>query len=272
VGILATGLAVTSVTGIVVAPTASAKDTDPDFVLIEEDLEHILKQIQIAEAHAAGGQLRCATRTDTTGKCVPDPALPLGLRTVDGSFNNLEHPTYGSADQPFPKKLPARWRRGEAAPAGAPGNNPANTAMCEPGTTCYAQRQGFVYDSEPRVISNLIVDQTIANPAAQNAADNTPGSSIDPDGNVFIPNTAPDEGLSAPFNAWFTFFGQFFDHGLDLVNKGGNGTLVVPLRPDDPLYVEGSQTNFLMLTRATRYPGPDGEVGTGTPPASASGA
>ena len=261
-GILATALAVTGVTGIAGAPAASARDANPDFVLIEEDLEHILKQIQIAEAHAAGGQLLCASRTDTTGKCVPDPALPLGLRTVDGSFNNLENPTYGAADQPFPKKLPARWRRGEAAPAGAPGNNPANTAMCEPGTTCYAQRQGFVYDSEPRVISNLIVDQTVANPAAQNAAANNPGSTIDADGNVFIPNTAPDEGLSAPFNAWFTFFGQFFDHGLDLVNKGGNGTLVVPLRPDDPLYVEGSQTNFLMLTRATRYPGPDGQVGT----------
>ena len=51
----------------------------------------------------------------------------------------------------------------------------------------------------------------------------------------FIPNTAPDEGLSAPFNAWFTFFGQFFDHGLDLVDKGGNGTVFIPLQPDDPL-------------------------------------
>ena len=128
VGVLAGAVAITGMTGIVATPGASAKDTNPDFVLIEEDLEHILKQIQIAEAHAAGGQLLCATRTDTTGKCVPDPALPLGLRTVDGSFNNLEHPTYGSADQPFPKKLPARWRRGEAVPPGAPGNNPANTA------------------------------------------------------------------------------------------------------------------------------------------------
>ena len=35
--------------------------------------------------------------------------------------------------------------------------------------------------------------------------------------------------LSAPFNSWFTLFGQFFDHGLDLVNKGGNGTVFIPL-------------------------------------------
>ena len=54
--------------------------------------------------------------------------------------------------------------------------------------------------------------------------------------NVVITNTAPDEGLSAPFNSWFTLFGQFFDHGLDLVDKGGNGTVFIPLMPDDPLY------------------------------------
>ena len=69
--------------------------------------------------------------------------------------------------------------------------------------------------------------------------------------NVHLPNVAPDEGLSAPFNSWFTLFGQFFDHGLDLVNKGGSGTVFIPLQPDDPLYVVGSHTNFMVLTRAT---------------------
>ena len=64
-------------------------------------------------------------------------------------------------------------------------------------------------------------------------------------------NLAPDEGLSASFNSWFTLFGQFFDHGLDLVGKGQSGTVFIPLQPDDPLYVPGSQTNFMVLTRAT---------------------
>ena len=77
--------------------------------------------------------------------------------------------------------------------------------------------------------------------------------------NVHLPNVAPDEGLSAPFNSWFTLFGQFFDHGLDLVNKGGSGTVFIPLQPDDPLYVEGSDTNFMVLTAprwlAGRHPG-----------------
>ncbi len=70
--------------------------------------------------------------------------------------------------------------------------------------------------------------------------------------NVKITNVAPDEGLSAPFNSWFTLFGQFFDHGLDLVNKGGSGTVFIPLLPDDPLYDPTSATNFMVLTRAPR--------------------
>src|SRR3546814_19195941 len=73
---------------------------------------------------------------------------------------------------------------------------------------------------------------------------------------LVIPNVAPDEGLSAPFNGWMTFFGQFFDHGLDLISKGGAGTIYVPLQPDDPLYVPGGHTNFMVLTRATQFDGP----------------
>ena len=86
---------------------------------------------------------------------------------------------------------------------------------------------------------------------------------IEMDGNnVLLPDVAPDEGLSAPYNSWMTLFGQFFDHGLDLVSKGGSGTVYIPLQPDDPLYVEGSPTNFMVLTRATNQPGPDGILGT----------
>ncbi|MDZ4194963.1 MAG: peroxidase family protein [Pseudomonas sp.] len=81
-------------------------------------------------------------------------------------------------------------------------------------------------------------------------------------GTVVIPNIAPDEGLTAPFNSWMTLFGQFFDHGLDLVNKGGSGTVYIPLQPDDPLYVEGSHSNFMVVTRATNQPGADGILGT----------
>jgi hypothetical protein len=66
-----------------------------------------------------------------------------------------------------------------------------------------------------------------------------------------IPNIAPD-GVSAPANAWFTIFGQGFDHGLDHINKGGNGKVYVPVLPGDPLYNPDSpQTNFMVVTRGT---------------------
>jgi Ca2+-binding RTX toxin-like protein len=81
-------------------------------------------------------------------------------------------------------------------------------------------------------------------------------------GNVVITNSAPDEGLSAPFNSWFTLFGQFFDHGLDLVAKGGSGTVFIPLQTDDPLYDPTSPTNFMVLTRASVSAGTDGIMNT----------
>ena len=68
---------------------------------------------------------------------------------------------------------------------------------------------------------------------------------------IVLPNVSPDEGLSASFNSWFTLFGQFFDHGLDLVAKGQSGTVLIPLQPDDPLFDPASATNFMVLTRAT---------------------
>ena len=82
----------------------------------------------------------------------------------------------------------------------------------------------------------------------------------------FIGNIAPDEGLSAGFNAWMTFFGQFFDHGLDLVNKGGNGIIYIPLSRTIRCTTRRSpQTNFMVLTRATNiavHAGDDGNLGT----------
>lgn len=400
----------------------------------QSDLEFILQQIKIAEAHAGGASLY-----DLVG----NPLLPYGLRTVDGTYNNLvpgqQH--YGSADQTMPRLLEPEFRDaengidGNGAPPGFPGSGTQ---------TSYEQTSGYVVDSQPRVISNLIVDQSLNNPAAVMAALEYAGSSdvfgdaqlvanalaalktaeaaaqgnsalveasaallaastaaaqaaaeaaaqaqaeadadalahseslalvtaaqaaegaalaalifalnnggdvvgtlatynaaaaataaaqeqagtagesaaasaalameaqtvalaaatqlasdtaahelllaevaessaevaaaqaaldglldglgiVMDNGTVQVPNVSPDEGLSAPFNAWMSLFGQFFDHGLDLVNKGGSGTVYIPLQPDDPLYVEGSHSNFMVLTRATNQPGPDGSLGT----------
>ena len=112
-----------------------------------------------------------------------------------------------------------------------------NFRTAESGTS-YNQTSGTVIDSQPRTISNLIVDQTATNPAAVATAAAVDGSVLvsgtrtdgTPFQTYFIPNVMPDGGLSAPFNSYMTFFGQFFDHGLDLVNKGGNGTVFIPLQ------------------------------------------
>ncbi|WP_192985248.1 peroxidase family protein [Pseudomonas sp. EggHat1] len=400
----------------------------------QSDLEFILQQIKIAEAHAAGASLY-----DLVG----NPLLPYGLRTVDGTYNNLVpgQEQYGSADQIMPRLLEPEFRDAENGidGAGAPPGFPGSGTQ-----TSYEQTSGYVVDSQPRIISNLIVDQSLNNPAAVMAALEYAGSSdvfgdaqlvanalaalktaeaaaqgnsalveasaallaasaaaaqaaaeaaaqvqaqadadalahsealalvtaaqaaegaalaalifalnnggdvvgtlatynaataataaaqeqagtagesaaasaalameaqivaqtaatqlasdtaahelvlaevaessaevaaaqaaldgllddmgiVMDNGSVQVPNVSPDEGLSAPFNAWMSLFGQFFDHGLDLVNKGGSGTVYIPLQPDDPLYVEGSHSNFMILTRATNQPGPDGILGT----------
>ena len=218
------------------------------FNLNLSDVRFILKQIKIAEAHAASATPAnpCGTLLGTGPNQIPNgnqqgAELPWGLRTVDGTCNNLlaGKSKLGAADTVFPRSAPARFRGAENG-------------------TSYTQKKGTVVDSHPRVVSNLVVDQTPTNPAAVAAAGE--GAVPDASGTLPIPNVAPDVGLSAPFNSLFTIFGQFFDHGLDLTTKGG-GTVMMPLKEDDPLFVPGSPTNFMILTRATNQPGPDGITG-----------
>lgn len=424
--------------------------------LVRHDLEYILKQIKIAERHAAGEDLRKlvaeAGGLDPNAAETPAQAhlLPYGLRTVDGTYNNLVEgrETWGAANQPFPDiSSPNYLNEGDDGmmfgtpdhPVWLTNNNytpgtPTGLPMLPPGT---------VVDADPRLISNLVADQTLDNPAAIGAALNYAGitgaaqkaaileiqsaraaiadaiadagsasgaiaglqaavsaaeeavtqaeaaliiaqeaneanqaahaddlaelqqaqdafdvaynalmaifedgiseeefaqlptinadylaaqqqlslsqqveslsrseaeastiavtnaqtavstgnselataqqnlttgqadaqaataaieaakaeladllaeKGIVMDGNtVLIPNVAPDIGDSAPYNSMFTLFGQFFDHGLDLIAKGGSGTVYIPLSPDDPLYNPASpHTNFMVLTRASR--------------------
>lgn len=302
------------------------------------DLQFILAQIQLSEQHAAGTPLSAL---------IENPLLPYGVRTVDGSYNNIVdgREYWGAADQPFARLLDAYYLNDNDGDSiqlfFAPSASPVvidNTNYGQPGS---------VVDADPRIISNLIADQTstnrllllnllfnagIADPvaaagkvvaaeslmkatqaelgvrteAAKQAAATLADIKLDSadeyaaaqqklalenealalattaasdaaakfgeliagygliyeNGTWVVENVAPDEGLSAPYNSWFTLFGQFFDHGLDLLPKGGNGTVYIPLQPDDPLYVEGSRTNFMVVTRATSSAGPDGILGT----------
>ncbi|NUS50143.1 MAG: heme peroxidase [Nocardioidaceae bacterium] len=209
------------------AQPSSAAPVGAGFTLQRSDLEFILKQIKIAERHVAGqtpdGSYPCSAMLDETGtaeNAIPTngpngEVLPWGLRTVSGTCNNLipGQQNFGAADQTFPHKVPREFRPAYATP-----NTP-------------------VTDAQPRTISNLIVDQTITNPAAVAASGEDPATHGRAD-TLSIPNVAPDVGLSAPFNSVFTLFGQFFDHGLDLVAKPGP-TIRIPLQADDPLVTHG---------------------------------
>jgi hypothetical protein len=324
------------------------------FKLNVADLVFVLKQIKIGEANSAahsGDNAVALTKVwvDANGNtftidpltdlpytaeaaalagytlAIPSPMAPFGIRTVDGSFNNIVEgrETWGAADQAMARLLPSYYRDeadGEQVDLNGP-NVPGGVVD----NTNYGS-DGNVVDSDPRLISNLIADMSFNNPAAivaalsfaefngewsgdvygaggaletiQTAFADLHAVLSDPlgdhaaanatfdaavavfgvvrDGNsISIPNIAPDEGLSTPFNAWMTFFGQFFDHGLDLINKGNNGTVYVPLPANDPLRTHGPdgiagngdevppQQAFMVLTRAT--PNGDTETNQTTP-------
>src|SRR5215213_1376840 len=247
------------------APPVNQAPDGQGFTVTAGDLKFILRQIKIAERHVATmtPDNPCRTLVGPGRLQVPERMTPWGLRTVDGSCNNLipGNEKFAATDQPFPRLTTPRFKDAEGSPPGFP---PAASSS-------YKQKKGNVYDSRPRTISNLIVDQTSTNPAAIAAAGfpvRTQGNDglvpcttdpvLNPDGTVlkpssptvnaqgnptecvpshktlFIPNVTTDVGLSPPYNSLFTFFGQFFDHGVDQTVKSG-GTVFVPLHADDPL-------------------------------------
>ncbi|MCW2928696.1 MAG: heme peroxidase [Thermoleophilia bacterium] len=262
------------------------------FVLNAGDMRFILKQIKIAENHATregpdGQPVAGAPLVGSGPNQIANPLLPYGLRTVDGSENNLQpgQGGHGAANKPFPRLAAPSFMTAEDS------NIPGMGPVGPPGGTTYAQKAGSVVDSRPRTVSNLIVDQTESNPAAVKAAGRPnrtflgqpaipcsapnapPAGTCIPKGQTLpIPNVTTDVGLSPPFNSWFTIFGQFFDHGIDSTTKSG-GTVFVPLKDDDPLIAgpDGQRgtsddlpvrQRFMVLTRAKNQPGPDGRLGT----------
>ncbi len=331
VGLFGTGL----VTGAGVNAAQNTSDVGSGFTVTRSDLAFILKQIKISERHsrslngdeptqgpnpdALHDPQYCSSLVGPNPDQIPDYLTAYGLRTVDGGCNNLvpaallnpddspvidtNGPTppapvavqkykTAEADLPFPRLTSPVFRNADPITPDFP--------VGPLGPTSYAQKQGNVVDQQPRVISNLIVDQTSTNPAAVAAAEfpvrtqgnlgliacgvhpddpstpaidesNPPGC-IPAHKTLFIPNVTTDVGLSPPYNSLFTFFGQFFDHGVDQTVKSGSN-VYVPLRADDPLRTLGPDgdptTNdqvpasqaFMVLTRAQNQPGPDGILG-----------
>lgn len=191
-----------------------------------------------------------------------DPFSIQGIRTVDGTFNNISHvsivdqygnfvntDTFGGLNQPFiyyttPNFVDLPGTFGGTGLFGFDNN------YAQAGST--ANPSGDVTDATPRIISNLVADTSVNNPFLP-----TDGSHVGNPGDPSI--------FVTPFNSLMTIFGQFFDHGLDFIAKGGSGTVVIPLLPGDPNYVVGSSTNFMAMTRATVTPIVGSTLPDGTP-------
>src|SRR5262245_51874990 len=101
------------------------------------DLLFILDQIQIAEANTAG-----ASMTDL----LANVTLPFGLRTVDGSLNNLVpgQTEFGAADNIFPRVGGVDPTLQPADPVAFPVPG-SPQAVGDP--TSYAQTSGNVFDA-----------------------------------------------------------------------------------------------------------------------------
>ncbi len=98
----------------------------------------------------------------------------------------------------------------------------------------------------------MITDPTspLYNPAAAGAATNSlpdaefAGLQFNGQDTAFVANAGVLGG--GRYNGWFVAFGQFFDHGLDFVNRDTDptATITVNLSPNDPLYDADGANNI----------------------------
>ncbi len=132
-GLLAVGLASVTLT---TPPAQASGVVGQGFTITPSDLAFILEQIKIAEHHAATltPSNPCGTLVGPGPNQIHDLLSPFGLRTVDGSCNNLfaGRETFGAADLPFPRlTTPGSVRRRECRPASsgraAPRSRPRRT-------------------------------------------------------------------------------------------------------------------------------------------------
>src|SRR4051795_10369047 len=161
--VVATTIGLT-ITALVPPAAAAPAPVGQGFTVTAGDLAFILKQIKISEHHASTYTPAnpCGTLVGSAPDQIPDRLSSFGLRTVDGSCNNLfpGRETFAAADQQFPRLSKRTFVDPEPAP-----DFPVPSAP-----NGYTSKKGSVIDAKPRTVSNLIVDQTSTNPSAVHAA------------------------------------------------------------------------------------------------------
>ena len=179
---------------------------------------------------------------------IPSPLLSFGLRTVDGSCNNLSpvrtvrrrRPGLPAPDDAGVQDRRGRIRRSSARPrARRRTRRPAAaSSTAQPRTISQPDRRPDLDEPGRHRRGRLPGPHAglgVGRRAVRSSAPEYPVGCVPEHETLFIENITTDVGLSPPFNSLFTIFGQFFDHGLDKITNGGNGTVFVPLKDDDPL-------------------------------------
>jgi len=153
-GLVVAGLLAAAATPVVftAGSEAATAPVGQGFTVTSSDLSHILRQIQIAERHVAQnnepGWLAthgvCDALVGSGPHQISSPLVADGLRTVDGSCNNLIHgqETFGASGEVFPRLTTPNFRDAESVP---PGFGPPGP----PVPTSYNQQSGLVLDSQP---------------------------------------------------------------------------------------------------------------------------
>jgi Ca2+-binding RTX toxin-like protein len=217
------------------------------------DLDFLLRQVTInyLMPDGSGGFVPTSVFNYSALANALDPS---GLREVSGANNNLvggywdptanggqgawipgPNTSWGQANQPFLNQSVGQ----SVGSAADPAYNTVNPVTGTPSA---------VTDSDPRLISNLVASMftdpanPLYNPAAELAATNGgtgsvfEGLQVNGSDTAFVANAGVLGG--GRYNGWFVAFGQFFDHGLDFVNRETDpaATITVTLSPYDPLY------------------------------------
>ena len=254
------------------------------FTLNASDLKFILKQIKIAEHHAITESGPGAPLVGPGEFQIANPMLPHGLRTVDGSENNLQpgQNTFGAVDQKFPRLTDPVFRDAEDSD-GTFGASRADVLQAEDGQR---HRLAAARDQQPdRRPDRDEPGGDRGGRQSRTARQGDAGASRAPAG----PRTDP-RGLHArardavhperdhrrrPVAAV-----QLVVHPLRPVLRPrprpgrtrAAGTVFMPLKADDPLiagpdHIAGNADDlpasrrFMVLTRAQNQPGPDGVLG-----------
>lgn len=212
---------------------------------------------------------------------------PAGMRILQGFFNNLTGTmdsqrawSWGSVNDPFPRLTPAQYNHyvhqvlGDHPALGAyAASHPTAPAALADSSALYADPSKSVVDYTPRMITQTISSSYMTH--AVGVADSA-FARVDIATDTFTETVTYADGTTAEVqesvirnqntlpgdpstSGIFTLFGQFFDHGLDFIDKGGQGSkIIIVLDPSDPLYraPAGSDpgNTTITISRAT----PDG--------------